>query len=75
MIGFVIGAAITLLIVSVVLLYQGIALSKMDFVCKDCNHRFNKKWYQLIFLTHFENEYSVKCPQCNKKYTNAVPKQ
>ncbi|MBE6836723.1 MAG: hypothetical protein E7509_01825 [Ruminococcus sp.] len=75
MTGVVIGAAIIVVVISAVLLLQGISLSKKDFFCKNCNYRFNRKWYQVIFLTHFENEFSVKCPQCGKKYTNAVEKE
>lgn len=57
------------------LVLQGVVLSKKDFCCSACSHRFRKKWYQLMFLTHYENEYSVKCPECNKKYTNAVDRE
>lgn len=58
--------------VVVVLVAQGISLSKKTFVCPVCGHKFKREWSKLLFLTHYENEYSVRCPECGKKYTNAV---
>ena len=60
--------------VVVVLVAQGISLSKKTFVCPVCGHKFKREWSKLLFLTHYENEYSVRCPECGKKYTNAVDK-
>ncbi|MBQ7756479.1 MAG: hypothetical protein IJ031_04480 [Oscillospiraceae bacterium] len=58
--------------VAVALAANGISLSKKTFVCPVCGHKFKREWFKLLFLTHYENEYSVRCPECGKKYTNAV---
>ena len=71
----IIGIIMAVIIIVFVLVMQGIILSRKDFSCPVCSHKFRKKWYQLMFLTHYENEYSVKCPECNKKYTNAVERK
>lgn len=63
---------ILLITVIIVIIAQGISLSKKSFVCSVCGHKFKREWFKLLFLTHYENEYSVRCPECGKKYTNAV---
>lgn len=42
-------------------------LSKKSFKCKHCAKEFNVKWTELVFVTHYDDEYSIKCPYCNKK--------
>lgn len=75
MITVAIVVGLIVLVVLGVCLVQGITLSKKDFVCPKCSHRFQNKWYELIFLTHYENEFSVKCPECSSKRTRAVDRE
>ncbi len=42
-------------------------LSKKLFKCKHCDKEFNVDWTELVFATHSDDEYSIKCPYCNKK--------
>lgn len=42
-------------------------LSKNLFKCKHCAKEFNTDWTNLVFVMHSDDEYSVKCPYCNKK--------
>ncbi|MDE5583984.1 MAG: hypothetical protein K2J08_09795 [Ruminococcus sp.] len=42
-------------------------LSKNLFKCKHCLKEFNTDWTKLVFVMHSDNEYSIKCPYCNKK--------
>ena len=48
-------------------LIKGIILSKHKFICSECNKEFYPKWYQVMFETHFNNYFKIKCPHCGKK--------
>lgn len=56
--------AITILIV---LILCAVQLSKHTFVCKKCGCKTKYKWFRLVFITHYENEYRIDCPQCGGK--------
>lgn len=44
-----------------------VSLSKHTFRCKTCSKSFCTKWTKLIFATHYENEFNIKCPYCKEK--------
>ncbi len=63
-----------LIIVGIVLLSVFIScliiarqLSQHNFKCKSCLKSFKPEWKKLIFITHSDDEYNIKCPYCNNK--------
>lgn len=42
-------------------------LSKHEFVCKKCGCTAKFGFVRLLFVTHYENEYRIDCPQCGGK--------
>lgn len=56
-----------LVFVIIFTLIKGIILSKHKFICSECNKEFYPKWYQVMFETHFNNYFKIKCPHCGKK--------
>ena len=65
LVGSIISAALILIII--VALLKGIILSKHNFKCTHCDQVFNPKFYQVMFESHFVNNYIVKCPKCKRK--------
>lgn len=59
--------AIILVVCFIVLIAVAVSLSKKEFCCKKCGNSFKASWKKLIFVTHYNNEYSVKCPNCDNK--------
>lgn len=46
---------------------NGIYLSTRSFKCRTCDHIFKAQVYKLLFITHFNDDYIIKCPNCQKK--------
>ena len=53
--------------VIIVAFIKGFILSKYEFECSECNKRFYPKWYQVMFETHFNDYFRIKCPHWGKK--------
>ena len=56
-----------LVFIIIVALIKGFLLSKRKFTCSNCNKEFYPKWYQVMFETHFNEYFRIRCPHCNKK--------
>lgn len=56
-----------LVFIIIVALIKGFLLSKRKFMCSNCNKEFYPKWYQVMFETHFNEYFRIRCPHCNKK--------
>ncbi len=63
--SILIVTAMILACVAVIVVGFAASLSKHEFECKKCGHKTRFKWTKLVFVTHYENEYRVKCPECN----------
>lgn len=58
---------VILLSVFIVCIIFAMKLSQHIFRCKHCSKEFKIKWTKLIFVTHCDDEYTVKCPYCKEK--------
>ena len=56
-----------LVFIIIVALIKGFLLSKRKFICSHCGKEFYPKWYQVMFETHFNDYFRIRCPHCNKK--------
>ena len=56
-----------LVFVIIFTLIKGTILSKHKLICSECNKEFYPKWYQVMFETHFNNYFKIKCTHCGKK--------
>lgn len=59
--------SVTICVAVIGLLINAVILSKHIFVCPKCGCKTEFPMHRLIFITHFENEYSIPCPQCRNK--------
>lgn len=59
-----IAAAIILVIVW---LCDGKALSEKTFVCGECGKEFSPKWWKAGFSAHMGENTALTCPHCGKK--------
>lgn len=58
---------ISAIIVIPLIFLKGFILAKHQFECSHCNKTFYPKWYQVMFETHFNEYFRIKCPYCKKK--------
>ena len=56
-----------LVFIIIVALIKGFLLSKRKFICSHCGKEFYPKWYQVMFETHFNDYFKIRCPHCDKK--------
>lgn len=59
--------AVIICVAVIAFLISAAILSKHTFVCPKCGCKTEFPIHRLIFITHFENEYSISCPQCRNK--------
>lgn len=54
-------------IAAVLIIGAAVHDSKKTFVCGNCGHEFTRKWYQLMFAAHVNDDVACKCPKCGEK--------
>lgn len=60
-------ALVILSAVSFVLIFFAVQNSKKAYICSECKAEIKKKWYKMIFITHYGDGLWIKCPECSSK--------
>lgn len=55
-----------------IMAYLYCTYSKKIFVCNECGIHIKKKWYKMLFISHFNDEVWIKCPNCGSKSLNPL---